>query len=196
MKCDEFQSILLDYIDCQTDMITTESILKHLQTCQKCNEQFINWQETINEIQSAKQIVYDMPDFSVKSNVMNYIEIFEKQKKTYNKNIKIWNRLASIAAAFAIFFIGYAGYSDYSLNTTNQIDNSMLVAEQSLYELQTKREDVVRIASNENDVVLKENVLSVTSTLPYSLGGVFAGIGIVSFVFRRRIEKQLNDIQN
>jgi len=195
MKCDELQSILLDYIDCQTDIITSESIMEHLQTCQKCNEQFTNWQETITEIQNAKQIVYDMPNFSVKNNVMNYIEIFEGQKKTYNKNIRIWNRLASIAAAFAIFFIGYAGYSDYSLNT-NQVDNYALVAEQSLHELQTKREDVVRIASNENDVVLKENVFNIASTIPYSIGGIFAGIGIVSFVIRRKIEKQLDDILN
>lgn len=193
MKCDELQSMLLDYIDCQTDWIMSEAIMKHMESCPKCNEQYIDWQEIINEIQNAKQVVYDLPEFSVKEKVLNYIEIFEKQKSTFNKNIKIWNYLASTAAAFAIFFIGFAGYTDISKPPI--VDNyNISVVMQEDYDVQTKKEDVVRIASNEGIVVYKEGTFNNSNTVPYALGGIFAGIGLISLGFKRSLKKQLNEI--
>ena len=194
MNCQETQSKLLDYIDCEINEYDKKFVRNHLDICEDCNDQYLEWKETISTIKESKESVYDIEGCkSIKFNVMKRVELYEVQKKTFNKNIKVWNQLASIAAAFAIMFAGYAGYNQAI--DKEQTNTSLAVEElQSIYseESSEKKGDVVRIASNDEPIGLSKYNLKTVA--PYSLGGVFLSIGAASIVMRRRLEKQLKEL--
>ncbi len=193
MNCREIQSKLLDYIDCYIEGDERDEITRHLESCDSCKRQFLVWQETITEIQKARQLVYEAPQISsVKDRVMMQIEMYERNKKTYRRNIKVWNRLAAIAAAFAIMFVGYAGYTDVSGGVNSEpIGQIAAVDLENDQQNMIKKEDVVRIASNEE----LESAAAGSSDLiiAYSLGGVFAGLTVTSLFMRKRSEKKMNE---
>lgn len=187
MNCEGVQSKLLDYIDCQMDSEMMHEISDHLESCEHCKIQYGNWQDTLEEIQKAKQMIYSAANrVSVKEKVMRQIAIYEGNKRTFQRNMGIWNRLAGIAAMLAIMFSGYAVYSD------QQTDISEPPAiEQTL--LSQKKEDVVRISSNDEVLTASDAKGTVNSIIPYSLGGVFVGIAFVSVGMSKRNARQLNE---
>ena len=189
MNCEEVQSNLLDYIDCQIDSDMMHEISAHLESCEHCKMQYGNWQDTLEEIQKTKQMLYSIPNrISVKDNIMQHISIYEHNKRTYKRNMHIWNRLAGMAAALAIMFSGYAVYGDYQASISEPP-----VIDQAFSEISMKKEDVVRISSNDETMTVSNGQESVNSVISYSLGGVFAGMAFVSIGMRKRNAKQLNE---
>ncbi|OEF98733.1 anti-sigma factor family protein [Desulfuribacillus alkaliarsenatis] len=192
MNCQQVQSMLLDFIDCQLNVSDEQLVKEHISVCEECKAKYLDWKQTLTHIKDTKALVYSEPNCaSIKNDVMRRIEVFEGQKRVFKRNINVWNRLASIAAVFAIMFIGYAGYNQ---SITPEQPSTMLAIEQQMNtdESQEKKGDVVRIASND-DTTIATNT-SLKTVAPYSLGGIFLGIGAASIVMRRKLEKQLQDI--
>ncbi|OEH85936.1 hypothetical protein BHU72_03970 [Desulfuribacillus stibiiarsenatis] len=186
MRCEEVQSSILDFIDCELDQTMCQKITEHLNSCQSCRLQHKGWEETIYAIQASKNDEFANEYRSVKENVMNRIQHFENHKTVFKKNIKVWNRLAGIAAAFAILFVGYAGYNDI-----NSSSSQSLPMEQDVSITTVKKGDVVRISSNEQELA---NMGLSNENVPYSLSGIFFGIGVMSIFMRKKIEKQLENL--
>lgn len=187
MNCTKVQDQILNYIDNNLPDDYYLELSEHINNCVDCQEQVKIWNEVLKDIKNTTN--YD--DFkntnsSVQDNVMNYVYSYETHKNTFRKNINAWNRLAAVAAAFAIMFAGYAGYSHEAL-VKNQTDQVMNIEQQ--YE---KKADVVRISSNE--VMQTNQVQPIKVIAPYSLGGIFMGIGALSLYMRKKLEKQMRNI--
>lgn len=188
MNCNNAQEKMLYYLENNLPDDFYKQMSEHIDTCEDCQKQIKIWNTVLSDIQDT-EVYYasNIGNKSVQDNVMNYIYTYETHRNTFRKNISAWNRLAAAAAAFAILFAGYAGYSHDALVKSQSAQ--VFTADEN----GEKKPDVVRIASNEV-VHLNQDQQPLKVVAPYSLGGVFVGIGALSLYMRKRLEKQMKDV--
>lgn len=110
MKCEEFEAIMIDYLDNNLHEKLRREIETHLETCERCFDELREYQQ-IMQLISKDELV--KPDDSLRINF--YHMLHNEIKKSESKNLsaiqtttKRWynRRLYKIAAGFAILICG------------------------------------------------------------------------------------------
>jgi len=110
MKCEEVESMMVDYLDNLIDTEQKEAVEKHLETCERCLDQLKDFQEILNKVDSEKM---ELPDESLRINFYHMLH-GEMNKLQMERNKPVTGISASlrhlpllkIAAGFALFIAG------------------------------------------------------------------------------------------
>jgi hypothetical protein len=110
MKCEEVESIIVDYIDNALEKEQKEAVEKHLETCERCQDELKEYQEILNTVDSEKM---EMPDETLRINFYHMLH-GEMKKLQMERNKPVTEISASlrqlpilkIAAGFALFIAG------------------------------------------------------------------------------------------
>jgi hypothetical protein len=110
MKCEEVESIIIDYLDNTLEEGLRNEIDKHLATCERCLDEFKDCQQVIQLISKDEMV---KPDDSMRINF--YHMLHSEIKKNENKNNEViqkssfaWynHSIYRIAAGFALLICG------------------------------------------------------------------------------------------
>ncbi len=110
MKCDELEDKILDYLDGKLDKESNLEIEKHLETCERCLDEFRDLQEVMKIIAGTKEIE---PDDSLRINFYHMLHNeIRKNKSTGPEGVQRellpwYNHIFfRIAAGFALLITG------------------------------------------------------------------------------------------
>jgi hypothetical protein len=111
MKCEEIETVMIEYFDNELDKIQKEEVEKHLLACERCREVSNEFQEVLNLISSSKQ---ELPDHTLQINFdhmlrkeIDKVKTMVVSTKKANVHLHIWSQtLLKIAAGFAILIMG------------------------------------------------------------------------------------------
>lgn len=110
MKCEEFENLMIDYLDKKLDNSLTKEVEKHLETCEKCLDELRAFQQILKHMSEQKM---KKPDDSMRINFyhMLHSEIMksEKNKMQPANNIREpwYNRgTYRVAAGIALLVCG------------------------------------------------------------------------------------------
>jgi len=110
MKCDEIETIMIDYLDGKLESNRKEEIEKHLETCERCLDEFRDTQKVL-ELISKDEII--KPDESLRINFyhMLHTQISRNEEKkpvpVQNRQIKWYNHgVYAVAAGIALLICG------------------------------------------------------------------------------------------
>ena len=113
MKCEEVQRELTDYIDNVLDAPVSEEIEKHLNTCEKCMDEYKELKAILNSLENYE---LKMPDESLRENfntmLQSEIEKFRAKNIKTNEPAKrnlllIWTSpMLKVAAGFILLIAG------------------------------------------------------------------------------------------
>lgn len=129
MKCEEVESLIVDYLDNVIDQAQRNAIDKHLETCERCLDELKDYQEILNTVDSQKM---EQPDETLRINFYHMLH-GEMNKLQMERNKPVTLTLPSfrqlpflkIAAGFALFIAG-AVISGLFFNPYNKKNNSEL----------------------------------------------------------------------
>jgi hypothetical protein len=126
MKCEELESIMIDYLDGKLDCNRNQEIEKHLETCERCLDELRDTQKMLELISNDEMI---KPDDSLRINFYHMLHneirknevrttdtILTKQIKWYEKGV--YRIAAGIALLTGGTFLGILFYS--GINNSGQ----------------------------------------------------------------------------
>lgn len=110
MKCEEVESVIIDYLDNSMDKELRGEIEKHLGTCERCLDELRNCQNILQTISSEEMV---KPDGSMRINFYHMLHSeIKKSEKNLNEIIQkpsfAWynSSLNRIAAGFLVLICG------------------------------------------------------------------------------------------
>jgi hypothetical protein len=110
MKCEEVESVFVDYLENSVDNELRREIEDHLGTCERCLDELRNCQHILQTISSEEMV---KPDDSMRINFYHMLHSeIKKSEKNLNENIQkpslAWysNSLYRIAAGFLLLICG------------------------------------------------------------------------------------------
>ncbi len=107
MKCEELEEKIIDYLDNKLDKEENLEIEKHLETCERCLDEFRDLQEVMKLISSKEEVE---PDDSLRINFYHMLHSEIKKSKgsrTAETTSPWFNRtIFRIAAGFALLICG------------------------------------------------------------------------------------------
>jgi len=123
MKCEELEEKIIDYLDGKLDKESNIEIEKHLETCERCLDEFRDLQEVIKIISNRKEIE---PDDSLRINFYHMLHNEIRKSKSsgtagVQREILPWYNhiFFRIAAGFALLITGtliglliHSGFTD------------------------------------------------------------------------------------
>ena len=128
MKCEEFDGLMVDYLDRKLGQEKVQEIEKHLATCERCLSDLL---ETQKVLKALKEEPLETPPDSLRINFYHMLHGEINRREYQNRIIPVavpwYNRLSfRIAAGIGIFVIGaflgiYTGKSGGSKATAQQI---------------------------------------------------------------------------
>jgi hypothetical protein len=137
MKCEEVETKMIDYLDRNLEENVRQEIEKHLETCERCIDEFKDFQQVLNLISKEEMV---KPDDSLRINFyhMLHSEIRKNEEsKTgfYRNPLTPWYSISRYRAAAAIAllicgtFIGMIGHNvvnnKYASNELKQLHNEV-----------------------------------------------------------------------
>ena len=110
MKCEEVESVMVDYLDNTLEASQKEAVEKHLETCERCLDELRDYKELLEKVNSGKM---ELPDESLRINFyhmlhgeMNKLNLEnDKPDARLNLRLKI-SSIYKIAAGIALFIAG------------------------------------------------------------------------------------------
>jgi hypothetical protein len=135
MKCEELEEKIIDYLDNKLDEETNLEIEKHLETCERCLDEFRDMQQVMQVISREEPAE---PDDSLRINFYHMLHGEIKKNKEGRQAVTpasshSWydRGIYRIAAGFALLICGTAIgiLADSSLNNKSQIQMEQLQSE-------------------------------------------------------------------
>ena len=110
MKCEEIESMMVDYLDNTLDQTQKNEIEKHLETCERCLEELKDFREILDKVGSEKM---EQPDETLRINFyhmlhgeMNRLAMEKTRPVTKTFSLGRFSRFLRIAAGLALFVTG------------------------------------------------------------------------------------------
>ena len=82
MKCEEVESLMVDYLDNLLDKSQKDIVDKHMETCERCQDELKDYQEILNKV-DAEQM--ELPDETLRINFYHMLH-GEMKKLEMEKN--------------------------------------------------------------------------------------------------------------
>ena len=120
MRCEEFETYVIDYIDQNLEKSMIDEVEEHLRSCGKCKSELEQYQELFHTISQAKQ---EEPDNSLRMDFYNNLKDSMDRPASNYWNMSFVRIAASIALLIAGAFIGYTVQKGFKAgNQAEQID--------------------------------------------------------------------------
>ncbi len=110
MKCEEVESLMIDYLDNQLEKSQKHALEKHLELCEHCQDELRDYKEILNKVESEPMV---LPDETLRINFLHMLH--GEMKRLQNdggkpvNGISVFLRrlpLSKIAAGFTLFISG------------------------------------------------------------------------------------------
>lgn len=109
MKCEEFEKVMIDYLDNSLEGTCREDIEKHLASCERCMDEVKDFQHILHTISTSNT---EVPDDALRINFYHMLHAeMQRQKSSQLRqpmtSLRIWTRpFVKVAAALALLIIG------------------------------------------------------------------------------------------
>ncbi len=113
---------LQSYIDNELDIITTKNVQSHIESCNKCSEQYDELLEDIRNINESISEI-EIPSFNIPP-IDNLVKNQQSTTKTHRLST-----LVKFAAAIVFLIVSFSVVNNYYKHSGKSIENELIIYE-------------------------------------------------------------------